>query len=345
MKSNQSFSGRVRQELIDIIPSARHCRMAELAALTQCLPGKVLLEPAASGSGTAGNFAPAVAENGTPQAPEKAAAPGVPALVVFREGNRPLLEKYFTLIRKTTNIESIFPFAETTPGIPADLFRDEVLRMLKFVKSDGTYRDPEEGVSPLLIEKECCRRSFLRGMFLAAGSISDPEKEYHLEFVCERQGEAEQVRRVLARENIRARIVKRRKLYVVYLKDSEEISDLLTMMGAEEAILSLQNQKILREIANTVNRRVNCETSNLMKTVSAAQREIDDIEFIAASGGLGKLPDSLREMAEVRLEHRDATLKELGSYLDPPVGRSGVNHRLRRLSEYADKLRGSAADV
>lgn len=189
------------------------------------------------------------------------------------------------------------------------------------------------------INRLCCKRAFLRGAFLCVGSISDPEKSNHLEFVCTNEEMADLLIKYMAEFEIVAKTIRRKKYFVVYLKDGEEIVNLLNVMGAHVSLMEFENQRILKEISNSVNRRVNCETANIAKTVSAATKQVEDIILIRDTSGFGGLPQNLREMAQIRIEYPDASLKELGSYLDPPVGKSGVNHRLRRLSEIADKLR------
>ena len=189
------------------------------------------------------------------------------------------------------------------------------------------------------IKRPCCKRAFLRGAFLCVGSISDPEKSNHLEFVCNNEDMADLLKEYMAEFEIVAKTVRRKKYFVVYLKDGEEIVNLLNVMGAHVSLMEFENQRILKEISNSVNRRVNCETANIAKTVNAATKQVEDIILIRDTCGFGGLPQNLREMAQVRIDYPDASLKELGSYLDPPVGKSGVNHRLRRLSEIAEKLR------
>ena len=179
----------------------------------------------------------------------------------------------------------------------------------------------------------------MRGAFLCCGSMSDPSKGYHLEFVCADEAQAEQLQEVIGTFDIEAKIIQRKKYHVVYLKEGAGIVDLLNVMEAHRSLMELENLRILKEMRNSINRRVNCETANIGKTVQAATRQVEDILFIKEHYGFSKLPDNLREMAEVRLEYPDAALKELGEYLNPPVGKSGVNHRLRKLSELADKLR------
>ena len=187
-------------------------------------------------------------------------------------------------------------------------------------------------MSRLVIQKECCKRAFLRGTFLAAGSISDPEKGYHLEIVCSTMERAD------------ARIVTRKKNQVVYLKEVSQIVDFLGVVEAGIALMNLENIRIRKEISNNINRKVNCETANIGKTVSAAVKQIEDIRYIETHVGFSQLTEELEETAVCRLRYPEATLKELGEMMNPPVGKSGVNHRLRKLGRIADELRGNKED-
>lgn len=242
--------------------------------------------------------------------------------VGFQTENEAVVRKGFTLLKKTYNIET---------GIALCGDKKEAL-----IEKFGNLSEP---VDPLLIKNACCRRAFLRGAFLCCGSISDPEKGYHLEFVCGSPMQAEQLKEIIGAFDIEARIVLRKKYYVVYLKEGAGIVDLLNVMEAPVSLMNLENLRILKEMRNSINRRVNCEAANINKTVQASTRQVEDILFLREHYGFSRLPDNLREMAEVRLEHPDAALKELGEYLDPPVGKSGVNHRLRKLSELAERIR------
>jgi len=199
--------------------------------------------------------------------------------------------------------------------------------------------EPEDTVKGLLIQQSCCKRAYIRGAFLAGGSISDPNKSYHFEIVCRSIPQAEQLRDVINSFDMDAKIVARKKYQVVYLKEGSQIVDILNIMEAHVALMNLENVRILKEMRNSVNRKVNCETANISKTVNAAVKQLADIEYIRETAGLSYLPENLKEMALLRLEYPDAPLAELGTYLNPPVGKSGVNHRLRRISEMADSLR------
>lgn len=183
-------------------------------------------------------------------------------------------------------------------------------------------------------------RAFLRDAFLETGSMSNPEKGYHLEFVCEDERHAQKLIETMQKYEITAKTVLRKRYTIVYIKESEDIVKLLNVMGAHNCLMNLENLRILKDMRNAINRQVNCETANISKTVSAANKQIADIVYLKEHYGLDNLSENLREMAEIRLEYPDATLKELGGYLVPPVGKSGVNHRLRKLSELADSIKG-----
>ena len=164
-------------------------------------------------------------------------------------------------------------------------------------------------------------------------------KAYHFEIVCHTKEQAKQLQELLCGFDTDAKIVERKGHYVVYIKEGAHIVDSLNIMEAYVSLMKLENVRILKEMRNSVNRKVNCETANISKTVNAAVKQIEDIRLIQKMRGLDDLPAQLREMALLRLEYPDAPLKELGGYLDPPMGKSGVNHRLRKLSAIAEELR------
>ena len=195
-----------------------------------------------------------------------------------------------------------------------------------------------------VIQKDCCKKAFLRGIFLATGSVSDPSKAYHFEIVVRNKDMAASIREVMQSFLLDAKVVKRKKYYIVYLKEGAMIVDMLKIMEASVNLMDMENVLILKEMRNDINRRVNCETANIKKTVNAARRQIDDILYIEKKKGLKYLSDSLRQIAELRLEEPDANLVELGEMLNPPVSKSGVNHRLRKISEIANRLREENLD-
>lgn len=286
-----SFSAEVKEELSKQCSPARHCQIAELAALLH-FSGQY-------GQDKEGNLT-----------------------IGLQTENEAVIRKCFTLLKKTFNIDT-----------------DTVLNGEKKEKLIAKFGDLSAPVDSLLLKNTCCRRAFLRGAFLSCGSVSDPEKGYHLEFVCTERRQADQLVEVMKSFSIEGKTVLRKKYNVVYLKEGAGIVDLLNVMEAHVSLMNLENLRILKEMRNSINRRVNCETANISKTVQASSRQIEDILFIKEHYGFSRLPDNLREMAEVRLEYPDAALKELGEHLNPAVGKSGVNHRLRKLSELAERIR------
>ncbi len=190
-----------------------------------------------------------------------------------------------------------------------------------------------------LLKKVCCKKSFLRAAFLSGGSISDPEKTYHLEISTRNLSCAELIKELLLEYGINLKIIIRKGIYVAYIKEGENIVDFLNIIGAHAALMELENVRILKDMRNSVNRIVNCETANLEKTVNASVRQVENIKLIQSVIGIDKLPDNLIEIAELRLEYSEASLKELGEMLHPKLGKSGVNHRLRKLDEIAEQIR------
>ena len=262
--------------------------------------------------------------------------------------NAAVARKYFTLLKKTFNISTDVvirhnAYLKRNRTYAVVVSDDEEARRIlvttKLLDEHGEVGENLSVVKNLVIQNPCCRRAFLRGAFLAAGSISDPERSYHFEIVCREIAQAKQLQDAINSFEMEAKIVERKKHQVVYLKEGAQIVDMLNIMEAHVALMNLENVRILKEMRNSVNRKVNCETANISKTVAAAVKQLGDIEYIKQNAGLDSLPENLKEMALLRLEYPDTPLKELGTYLDPPVGKSGVNHRLRRISEIADELR------
>ena len=214
----------------------------------------------------------------------------------------------------------------------------KILMAIKWCDDNFTVVEPVF-VNHRIIQKECCKRAFIRGAFLAAGSISDPNKSYHYEIVCEYEEDAVQMQELLKFFNLDAKIIQRKRNYITYIKEGNNITDVLNIMGAFVSQMKLYNVMILKGMRNDVNRKVNCETANLNKTIEAAVKQIRDIEYVRDTVGLESLSDGLREVAEIRLKNPDMKLKDIGELLNPPVGKSGVNHRLRKISELAQKLR------
>ena len=256
-----------------------------------------------------------------------------PCILEITSDNMVVLEKYAVLMRQLFEVDITKPLEGNMV--------EKILTTLKFFKEDGLSLPlDEQRVDGLLVQNVCCKRAFIRGGFLASGSMSDPNKSYHFEIVCRTMEQAEQLQQLMNGFETEAKIVERKGHYVVYLKEGSQIVDMLNVMEAYVSLMNLENVRILKEMRNSVNRKVNCETANISKTVNAAVKQLEDIELIRSKLGLDQLPQNLREMALIRLEYPEAALKELGNYLTPPVGKSGVNHRLRKLAEIAEDLRG-----
>ncbi len=189
------------------------------------------------------------------------------------------------------------------------------------------------------LKKACCRKSFLRSAFLSGGSISDPEKTYHLEIATRNKMCTEIIKELLKDYGINLKIITRKGNYVAYIKEGENIVDFLNIIGAHGALMELENVRILKDMRNSVNRIVNCETANLEKTVNASVRQVDNIKLIDSTIGIKNLPENLIDIAKLRLDYAELSLKELGEMLNPRLGKSGVNHRLRKLDEIANDIR------
>ncbi len=318
-----SFSGDVKDELSHQVSSARHCQIAEIAAIIS-LCGRIFIS----------------VED------EYAIQIHTETIAVAR--------KYFTLLKHTFQIaaevsvrQNSYLKKNKTYTVTVRDHRSAlwILKATKLMNTQGEIQEDLSIQSNLVIQQVCCKRAFIRGAFLAAGSISAPEKFYHFEIVCASLRKAEQLRAIIKTFEIEAKIVLRKKYYVIYIKEGSQIVDILNVMEAHQALMELENIRILKEMRNSVNRKVNCEAANINKTVLAAVKQAEDIRYIQNKIGLSKLTDGLGEIARLRLENPEATLKELGNMVTPPVGKSGVNHRLRKLSEIAQQIREQTGEA
>lgn len=294
-----SFSSDVKAELARQCSKSRHCQLAELAGMLE-LEGVIEKEH-------------------------------LTLELKLASDNELLTQKFQMLIRQA------FGF-EVKQGLNERQSR-EILQALHWnqVMQEEISLEKQR-TDGLLVQRICCKRAFIRGAFMAAGSISDPNKSYHFEIVCHTMEQAMQLQQLMGSFDADAKIVERKERFVLYLKEGSQIVDMLNVMEAYVALMQLENVRILKEMRNSVNRKVNCETANINKTVNAAVKQLEDIRKIQSVIGFDDLPAPLAEMAQVRLEHPEATLKELGTFLDPPVGKSGVHHRLRKLAEMAENL-------
>jgi len=213
----------------------------------------------------------------------------------------------------------------------------EILSDLRIVSEGFMFNS---GIDRNIIRKSCCKRAYLRGAFLAGGSVNNPEgSSYHLEISSMYEEHCQALVELANNFNLNARCIERKKGFIFYIKEGEKIIELLNIIGAHQALFKFEDVRIMRDMRNSVNRIVNCETANLNKTIGAAVRQIDNIKLLQKEIGLENLPEKIREVAEIRLQHPDLNLTEVGEMLKVKVSKSGVNHRLRKIDEMAEKIR------
>ena len=305
-----SFSSDLKNELNNIIDKSIHCRSA-------CLAGYISI-------------------NGRMQEFEEKEA------LIIRVDSDDTEAGILRLIRMVTHIPDDMCLCQNEKKhhrkiviIGADNI-DEMMLRLKLSRYDNRF-----SVNPMLTQRECCKRAYLRGAFMAGGSIGNPEKSYQLEIATLSESEARRLSSILEKMNLCCGIVEHRDRYVVYIKDGDTISDMLGLMGASKSLMEFENIRILKDIRNGVNREVNCDTANMKKIARSSAKQIDDINYIISKNGIDFLPENLREIAVARIEYPYYSLKELGELFTPPLGKSGVSHRLRKISEYANELKNN----
>ncbi|MGL4773162.1 MAG: DNA-binding protein WhiA [Clostridium sp.] len=254
----------------------------------------------------------------------------------------------FTLLKEHFDIHSKLMVKKSNSLKKNNIYMvvlSEDMGVRELLKETGILREVE-GVMSLdyfiqkdMVSTDETRRAYVRGAFLGGGSISNPEKTYHLEFVTHSEEYAKDLCKLINSFGLNSKVIQRKSSFIIYIKEGEQIVDLLNIIGAHTSLLELENIRIMKEMRNNVNRLVNCETANLSKTVNAAVRQVESIKLIQSRIGLQRLPKNLREVAELRLNYPDESLKELGEMLNPPVGKSGINHRLRKIEKIAEELR------
>ena len=294
-----SFSSIVKEELSKKISGARHCQIAELAAIYSFC----------------GSFVQKNKEN---------------SYIFFNFENVLVANKCFTLMKKAFTIYSGCDFVN-------QIAYDEKSLTISVNDKELCEKIQDALESFSVTERTCCRRAYLRGAYLCGGSTTDPGKSYHLEIVCKNKKSADKIIELFETFDVDAKLVERGRYYIVYIKDSNKIVLALNVFEAPVALMEYENTIIMKEMRNSINRQNNCDVANLNKTVSAAQSVISDIKQLMGTAEYENLPDNIKEVAMLRVECPDASLKELGEMLTPPLGKSGVNHRLRKLSEMARK--------
>lgn len=268
---------------------------------------------------------------------------GVFKVIIVTE-NAKIARRIYKLMKDAAGVESKIKIFKTISGnVFYHIYTENqdavsLMLVLGFIAkpSDINYLTGFR-VNTEYIDKSAKMKAFLRGVFLTSGSVMSPEKKYHMEFAISSYGLHNDAYVIMKALGLKPRVVVRGSNMVIYFKNSDEIADILTLMGAYKVLMDFHNAKILKEIRNNVNRTLNCEAANLQKMVDASMEQVMAINKLIENGKFDVLPDNLKEVARLRLEYREHSLKELGEMLDPPLGKSGVNHRLRKIQEIAEK--------
>lgn len=302
-----SFSEETKQELVSLRTEKSCCMLSELNALTQSCASMTV-----QGRGQ--------------------------VAIAYTTENVSVAKRVFILLKKRLEISSTPHFSKTNRFggrrvcvirlSPADSRKlMYALHMLHEDENGVIYR----GIPRRALNRKCCQQAFLRGAFLGEGSVSSPERDHHLEFVCGNQNRANAVTQMLSKNDLTGAVQQRRGAYVVYMKRGPQISTLLGLMGATRAMMRYENALAQRSVRENVLRATVCDHNNMVRQLGAAQKQIDAIHRLEALDALKTLPDSLQELAQLRLMHPELTLEELGAMLHPPIGKSGVNHRFREI--------------
>jgi DNA-binding protein WhiA len=316
-----SFSSDIKKEIAAVSGADRHCRIAEMAAiLNTCCKIKV--------------------------------ADSQMSLTIQTE-NKYIYEKAIGILsgdfKYAIPAESL---NKTVSGKKTTIYSiavDDAKIAEKLLWATGILdRETSElrfKIDTMVTKSSCCKRAYIRCAFLTSGSVSAPEKAYHLEFVFVDSGYAEDFSCLINHFGLNSKVVGRKDSFVVYLKEGEQIVDILNIMSAHNSLLYLENLRVTKEIMNNINRKVNFQSANLNKTILASVKQVEDIEYIQKTRGLTFLSPQLEELARLRLQYPEITLKELGNSLTLPLGKSGVNHRLRKISQIADELRSDETSI
>lgn len=311
-----SFSSMAKEELIRLPMGKSCCMLSELSALTQ----------------TSGSLA--LRGAGRVQ-------------VTYRVESAALARRIFLLLRQQLNVTAKLHFVQHTRlgGCKTcvltlgDQDSQALLMALHMMEQDEEGRITLRRTTPRHpMTRQCCRRAFLRGAFLGCGSVTNPDRSYHFEWVAEDQSLRQTLARLLEKCDLPVHEHMRKGQHVMYLKGAQQIADMLALMGATQAVLEMENIRIKKQMRAGANRASNCDEHNSEKMLNAAEKQIEAIKLISIQRGLFTLPPALQQMARLRLEHTDMSLTELGQLMNPPVGKSGVNHRLRRLMEIAGEI-------
>ncbi len=313
-----SFSATTKNELSRIDPEKKCCKLAEIAGFIR-ICGTIKISGGGKLTVVLLTENPAVARH-------------LKKLIKNYFGVHASLVIVKTAVLKKTHYYELVIDAENAEQILRETGILTVREGCNYI-SDGIYSG--------ILRTKCCRRAYLRGVFLGAGTISDPEKAYHLEIVCNSEVLCNDVKKLINSFGLHAKSVKRKSSHVVYIKEAEQIIDFLNILGAHSHLLEFENIRIIKELRNKTNRINNCDSANLDKTINASLRQIQNIRLIEQTRGLTSLSDKLQEVARLRLENPESSLAELAEMMNPPIGKSGLNHRFKKIEEIAEKIRSA----
>lgn len=307
-----SFTADVKEELVRVAPTCSHCEKATLAALVR-IEGTLIW-----------------AGRGRGRLEIATDSPNVARLIVRLLHTLYDLKTELTMRRsvlhKTPNYLINVPMQENLP---------EALDDMGVMKESGF----EQGIDPRLVAKRCCAAAYLRGAFLGSGFIAHPRGDFHSELIVEYEVLARDIVDLLAERGINARFMQRRTNYIIYMKSGTAISEFLALVGAHQCALAMENERVVKSVRNDVNRRVNAELANQQKATKASIDQIMAIRTVIDRYGMDSMPPALQEYIRLRVAHPDATLKELGEYADPPLSKSAVYHRVRRIEQMAEQVK------
>ncbi len=312
-----SFSTEIKNELARIMPEKECCQLAEIAGFLR-VSGSIRL------------------------------AGGGKFRVVITTDNPAVARHYKKLIKEYFQVETELSIGEASAlrkghsyilTIGPEMRSESILRETGILMIRQGKNYISDGIYDGIIRTKCCRKAYMRGMFLGTGTISDPLKSYHLEYVCDSEVLAKDLRHLIRTfDDLSAKIVPRKDKFIVYMKNSQYISDTLAIMGAHSGVLQFEDVKIQKGLVSEAVRITNCDNANTDRTLDASQRQVEAIKKIQAIGGLDSLSEKLRELALLRLYNPEASLTQLGEMMSPPLKKSGVNNRMKRILDFAARL-------
>ena len=312
-----SFSTEIKNELARIMPEKECCQLAEIAGFLR-VSGSIRL------------------------------AGGGKFRVVITTDNPAVARHYKKLIKEYFQVETELSIGEASAlrkghsyilTIGPEMRSESILRETGILMIRQGKNYISDGIYDGIIRTKCCRKAYMRGMFLGTGTISDPLKSYHLEYVCDSEVLAKDLRHLIRPfDDLSAKIVPRKDKFIVYMKNSQYISDTLAIMGAHSGVLQFEDVKIQKGLVSEAVRITNCDNANTDRTLDASQRQVEAIKKIQAIGGLDSLSEKLRELALLRLYNPEASLTQLGEMMSPPLKKSGVNNRMKRILDFAARL-------